>query len=63
MNNPAETLYRPEWDSMERAKALEIAARQLQAMYGPESRKPNGSPLDCVAHIYRKHGHIEEKIT
>lgn len=37
MTNPAETLWLPVWDNMEYQKQLKIAARQLQAMYGPDS--------------------------
>jgi hypothetical protein len=37
MTNPADDLYRPDWDAMEREKALKIAAAQLQRIYGPDS--------------------------
>jgi hypothetical protein len=46
----------------ERSKDLEIAMRQVVWLYGPVSRKPTGSPLDCIAHIYYKHGLIEEEL-
>ena len=53
--NPADELYRLEWDNMEHQRQIKLALANLRAMYAPLPANM-GSPLDCLAPIYRAQG-------